>query len=364
MLKYYDSNKGEQILNQQTAKELEKKYYIIAKADEVAPTLCGKFRLHRGQLSAANTRANKKFEQDAEANLLKQQIADLQTETQVKLDYYAMQYKDGLKELNNTLRYMLMQERTIMRIKGDSENTAIKYMLPGGYLIATQNIDGEITLAEPIKSEQPTKKQLALFEKYGALRSVEAQTEKQQKKLSKQLGKLYKKDPEFINLYIALKLQEKVIQYQSEKYKLLTEEYSFRVDSVKLKKVTKEKELARKLDTIKRKYTNYVERIIQQKDNNFIVENAETIAKFAKTFGIQNAPQGAYMVEFGQTKVNLESFALAVLSIKGKQEKIAQGKCYFPKAVVRAYARELREDVISANVTFEQTTEQVAEDNK
>lgn len=351
-------------MNEQTAKELEKKYYIVDKADEVAPMLCGKFRLHRGQLSAANTRANKKFEQDAEANLLKQQIADLKTETQAKLDYYAMQYNDGLKELNNTLRYMMMQERTLIKVPGNSEEVAVKYMLPGGHLIATQSKQGEITLADKIVAEQPTKQQLALFEKYAAMRTVEPQNEKQQKKLSKKLGAIYKKDPEFINLYIALKLQEKLIQYKSEKYKLLTEEYAFRVDSTNLKKVTREKELARKLDSIKRKYTNYVERIIQQKDNKFIVENAETIAKYAKTFGVPNSPQGTYMVEFGQTKVNLESFALAVLSIKGKQEKIAQGKCYFPKAVVRAYARELREDVITADVTFEQTTEQVAEDNK
>ena len=349
---------------QVSAKELEKKYYVIDKADDVAPTLCGKFRLHRGQVSAANTRANKKFEQDAEANFLKQQIVDLQKETQVKLDYYSMQYNDGLKELNDTLKHMILSERTIIKIQGHTDDVAVQYMLPGGHVVATQSKDGKIKLEAPMKIEQPTKKQLALYEKYAAMRTVEPQNEKQQKKLSKKLAALYKQDPEFINTYIAYKLQEKLNMYYGEKYKLLTESYNLRVDSTKFKHATREKELARKLDVIKRKYTNYVERIIQQKDNKFILENAEIIAKYAKTFDIPNNPQGCYMVQFGKTKVNLESFALAVLSIKGKQEKISQGKCYFPKAVVRAYARELRDDVVTANVTFEHASEQVAEDNK
>lgn len=350
---------------QVSEKELEKKYYIIDKADEVAPNLCGKFRLHRGQVSAANTRANKKFEQDTEAKLLQEQYDALEKETAVKLDYYKMQYTDGLKELNDNLRYMILSERTILKIKGNTEDVAVQYMLPGGYVVATQAKDGTIKLAEQIKVEQPTKKQIALYEKYAALRTVEAQNERQQKKLSKKLGMLYKQDPEFINVYIALKLQEKLNKYQGEKYKLLTEEYNFRVDSTRFKSISKQKELARKLDMIRRKYTNYVERVIQQKDNKFIVDNAETIAKYAKTFGIPNNPQGCYMVEFGTTKVNLESFALAVLSIKGKQEKISQGKCYFPKYFVKAYAKELKENVITANVTYEQpTSEQVAEDNK
>ena len=179
---------------------------------KVGSELAGKYAMHKGQVSAYRTRCNKKIEQDGDILKYQTQLEQIEKDKTAKLDFVNRKYNERMEKLNNELSWMVSHENGYVSMRHINGSTSFMFQSENqsDFHFAEIDKDGKVTIfTNLIGTVEPTKKQLALYEEYAALRSVVPQNEKQQKRIARKMAAIYKKDPAFIEKYTVLKIQEK-----------------------------------------------------------------------------------------------------------------------------------------------------------
>ena len=335
-------------------KDFNNKNYVFAKVN-VPKDLATKYSIHKGYMAGYATRGKKKLEADSQATALKERIAQIEEERLALIATQDSMLKNYKKILNSEIGFMIANEKDV-KATNNIDNTVATYYMVNGFSVALKNLEGQyIILTNLIDKVPATEKQLALYEKYAMLRSTEPQNASQAKKLEKQIVKLYRKDPEFLDKYTASRLQYKLQEHVSNAIKEKTTKYEENVHEINKIANEQTEDAQRKLDTITQKYTRYTDRLVKQKEKEFIQNNADAIAAFADSLNLKvdrtNCPCIEYTNNGVKDVVSVKEFAIAKLLLNAKKAEY-KGKMvsYVSKQRVQTFERMLENEILADRV--------------
>lgn len=332
--------------------------------------LAGKYGIHKSHIASFKTRCDKKIKQDTEITKYQSQIDQIEKDRQSVIDFAERRYDDHMKKLNQDLTWMVTHERGCYSTYNELDGST-SFMLQGsngaGYRYAVIGRDGKVNiLTDLIGTVEPSKKQLALYEEYGALRSIAPQSDKQYKKIQKRMKALHKKDPEFIEKYTVLKIQEKLNSYEKLIQKEAQKIKDQKIEEAILKARADVKDVSRKLETVKQKYTTYTDTLIKQRRYNFIKDNINEIAKFAEKLNLNvdrtANPCIVYTNNGVAKQISYKELAVAIMLLGAKKE-VVNGKVitYVNREKANYFAELLEKDVFVKNNGQEQTNDSTLE---
>ena len=317
---------------------------MVIPASKISAKLVNEYTLQKKRAKALISSYNKKFEEDEEAKKLTTELKQVEQDREEMFKFQEHQLKKQVNLLQQELIEMVKDEDCL---RVDNEDGSCMYLVSAknsklAYRVLSVSSHQVVALDTSLMGLVfPTQKQQNLYEKYAKLKNQAKQNPKNQKRINAKLEKLYKKDPEFLDKYHASKLQEKLYNYNTNARLKINNDFSSKMSEIDTSAREKIKSLAAKIDTIKKSYMSYAERMAKQRRLQFVKDNIAEISKVAQNLKLKVG------------EVSSREIAIVVLALEAKTT-VQNGKSVkvIDSAKIDMLAKQLEKDLLLNKVNF------------